>query len=333
MKTIVTLTFLLLTLNLHAQTYDFSVESGSYKDLVGSTSLNNGLTWDDPQFEIPIGFDFEYFGSTIDKIYIDEIGLGGFLTADGSATIRPLLIAYGADIIDRGYNFNVDSTTAGSLSNISYLLDGGPGEQVLKIEWNNVGFYSELEDDDISTDYTNFQLWLYEGTNDIEIHVGPNSITQPELCFDDLGGAIVGLFAGYDVDNDVVIGEALSLEGDPAAPIVKQLSSIDSVTFIDGVIPNGTIYKFSKGSSGTSDVQVVDNFSIYPNPTNTAFSVARENAHYNIESITIYDSMGKLITTLVDPTGRIDISAFPDGLYVVRIKSERADIYKLLIKE
>ena len=42
-----------------------------------------------------------------------------------------------------------------------------PGRRVLKIEWKNAGIYEEYYDDKVSNDYINFQLWLYEGTNDI----------------------------------------------------------------------------------------------------------------------------------------------------------------------
>lgn len=38
----------------------------------GSASLNNSLTWDDPAYLIPIEFDFQYFGSTINEIVMDD---------------------------------------------------------------------------------------------------------------------------------------------------------------------------------------------------------------------------------------------------------------------
>lgn len=61
--------FCALAFNVHSQSYDFSATTGSYSDLVASTTLNKGMTWDDPQFTIPIGFNFQYFNTTLNHIY------------------------------------------------------------------------------------------------------------------------------------------------------------------------------------------------------------------------------------------------------------------------
>jgi len=156
---------------------------------------------------------------------------------------------YGVDIIDRGFNFVGD--TAVSQSNISYQLVGMEGSRILKIEWNNVGFFDELSGDNVSTGFTNFQLWLMEGTNDIEIHFGPNSILQPELSYAGTTGANIGLFPGYDVVEDTITSTAYVLGGDPSAPILNEITSLEDATFLDGTIPDGTIYLFSADTTGT----------------------------------------------------------------------------------
>jgi len=69
-----------LTFYAHSQSYEFTVSTNPYINLTGSTSLNGTAPWDDPEFEIPIGFDFQYFDTTIDKIYIDDWGFGAGLT-------------------------------------------------------------------------------------------------------------------------------------------------------------------------------------------------------------------------------------------------------------
>ena len=61
LKSIMIAAFFVLTMNLQAQTYNFSVSTGTYTDLSGSTSLNNGSTWDEPEILLPIGFDFQLF--------------------------------------------------------------------------------------------------------------------------------------------------------------------------------------------------------------------------------------------------------------------------------
>lgn len=324
-----------LTLNIQAQSYTFSVSNGSYSDLVGGISLNNGMTWDDPQFTIPIGFNFQYFDITISHLFIEDFALGGLLTNDTSETgIIPLLIPYGADIIDRGYDFNADSSTTGSLSNISYLIEGAAGNRILKIEWKNVGFYSELGDDNISTDYTNFQLWLYEGTNDIEIHFGPTSVTQPSLSYDGETGTYVTFISEYDIENGVLINDGIILEGNASSPTMKLFSNFDSLTFLNGTIPNGTIYKFSNNNTGifefkNSTIDVL----IYPNPSNDYFNVVFAKEDIKVDSLSILNTYGKTVKEISYVGNGIDISDLTNGVYFVQINTAKGQSTKKLIKK
>ena len=79
-----------------------------------------------------------------------------------------MIIPYGADIADRGYNTPI------SESDVFYKLTGEPGSRIFKLEWKNVGFYREIAEQGTANNYTNFQLWIYEGSSDIEVRFGPN---------------------------------------------------------------------------------------------------------------------------------------------------------------
>lgn len=323
-----------ITLNVYSQSYTLSVSTASYSDLVGSTSLNKDMTWDDPQFTIPIGFNFQYFNTTMDNIFMTSWGYGGELTSDSlNSGVFPLLVPYGADIIDRGYDFDVDSSTIGSLSTISYLLEGTQGNRILKIEWKNVGFYSEMEDDGISTDFTNFQLWLYEGSNDIEIHFGPNSITQPNLSFDGETGAYVGLFPAFDFDDYLVIGNGYELIGNPSSPTMITVNDNNSFTnFLEGVIPNGTSYKFSNSAVGLSELNSNSiEISIYPNPSSDVLYIAADNAKWELESLSIVNINGQIVKEIDQVNGAIDISYLKSGIYYIYIQTlSGVEIYKLI---
>ena len=323
-----------LTLNAQSQFYNFSVSTGSYSDLTGSTSLNNGITWDDPQFNIPIGFNFQYFNTTMNQIFVEDWGLGGELTSDTSETgILPLLIPYGADIIDRGSDTINFIGQAGSLSPLSYKLEGNIGSRILKIEWKNVGFYSDIDDDNISTDFTNFQLWLYEGTNDIEIHFGPNSITQPNLAFDDETGSYVGLFPEYDFDNDSLISNGIVLSGNPSSPNALSVDSIYA-NFLNGVIPNGVIYKFTNTAVGISEF--TGNFvdvSIYPNPSDGFINFSSDKMELSIKSISVLNTSGQTVKGFNYTSNAIDISDLNSGIYFVQIKTKSGISTKRLIKK
>jgi hypothetical protein len=67
MKTISTLFLAFFSLSLIAQDspYEFSILSESYAELENPTILTDSSGWDDPSFIAPIGFGFDYFGSSI----------------------------------------------------------------------------------------------------------------------------------------------------------------------------------------------------------------------------------------------------------------------------
>ena len=305
--------------------YSFSKSTGTYSNLVSPTSLTNGITWDDPQFTVPIGFNFKYFDSTISTFYIEDYGFGAHLAINDNETGKiPTLIPYGSDIIDRAYDLVSGTSTSGGLSPISYKLSGITGARILKIEWKNVGFYGDIDDDDVSTDFTNFQLWLYEGSNNIEIHFGPNSITSPLLSYDGEGGTSIELMSNYDYDLDDYGPNSIILRGNPTAPNVKIINTFDSLEFMNGTIPNGTIYKFTKtgGTASVKESKLIFNTKIYPNPANNFIKVASEDVTKKISQIQIMDMNGKIIKTVVNQFNTIDVSQFNSGIYLVKVSSE-----------
>jgi hypothetical protein len=322
------------TLNAQSQWYNFSVSTGSYSDLNGSISLNNDVPWDDPAFIIPIGFNLQYFDTTMTQLFMHDYGLGGELfSSAGAVGISSMFSVYGADIIDRGYDVNSGIQTSGSLSNISYLLEGAAGARILKIEWNNVGFYSDLDMDGISTDFTNFQLWLYEGTNNIEIHVGPNSITQPNVSFDAQSGTYISLFPRINFDTGETLENGMELTGNPSNPDVLSVEEPFG-NFLNGVIPNGTIYGFSHSGSAISENQnIAPDFSIFPNPVMNSFSITFEKAEHSITSISIVNTKGQIVKRMSGEPREIDISDLNAGIYFLKMNTKTGVKTRKLIKK
>ncbi len=319
-KHLLLVTLLGLSLGLSAQTYSFNQSPIVYTDLVGSTSLNNGITWDDPGYTIPIGFDFEFFDTLINTIYIIDWGYGTELSADPAVLNTDfLLIPYGSDIIDRGYDTVLDVPTSTSISNISYLLSGNPGSQILKIEWNNVGFYGELFDDAISSDFVNFQLWLYEGSNNIEIHFGPNSVTQPNLSYDGSTGTHIALYPTFDFYNDAVLAPASVLTGSAATPTMSQV--LDSYSdYLNGTIPANVSFNFVKLlSSNESTAKKNLDITVFPNPADQSFNLTINEKNLNIETLIVMDSRGKKMREISYTGKAIDISELSSGAYFVEL--------------
>ena len=325
----------LFTMNLHAQTYNFSVDKGVYTDLVGTTSLNNGQVWDDPNLVIPIGFNFLLFDQEISSIAISDFGLGGFLFASvpSDPNLAMIVLPYGADVIDRGYDFTTGGGT--SQSNISYLVEGEPGSKILKVEWNNVGFYSELSEDNVSTDFTNFQMWLHQGSNLIEYRYGPNSITQPDLCYENGVGTYLGLVGGYDINEDTITSAPNYLiTGEPSSPTAIQLGSQQSPPTLDGTIPNGTIYRFGNLSTSINDIPTeLQDISLLPNLVTNEFFIQFDDSKVDINSLTLTNVAGQIIRNINFSNNQITVSDLSPGIYFVNLNTNLGTVTKKFVKQ
>ena len=310
------------------QTYTFSAFTGGYNNLVVPTSLNNGQIWDDPNYTVPIGFTFEYFGEATTSMYISNDGLGGLLKS-GECGVDPnesYLFAYGADIIDRGY----DGT--GSLSNISHKTQGTVGSRICKVEWNNVGFYNGNDDGNGNKiDYLNFQLWLYEGTNAIEIHFGPKSISEPTVDFEGETGSFVALLDKYECVGGGFLGHELMLSGSPASPtLYDNVYSInDTLLYLNGVIPPLTVYRFLPAlTTSQAEISSISPFSIVPNPAQDQLRLVRDESEVSdIVRAFIVDVNGKVLLSELEFNQEISISDLRSGMYFVQVELESGESF------
>jgi hypothetical protein len=211
-------------------TYMLQTFNDTYTDLTGTTSLNNGEIWDDPDYIIPVPFPFYVNGNEV--VVLAFAGTGALLLSPtGNPDYFELIIPFEADLMDRGALLGLSSE-----SPLSYRVDGAPGSRILKVEWNNAGSYDEMEFAGTMDMYINFQMWLYEGIDMIEYRFGPSSITDGDLFYSGESGALIGL-----VSLDVALLELYNehfLVGDAGNPM---LSIIDD--YINGTPPEGTVYR------------------------------------------------------------------------------------------
>ena len=320
LKTLCVAALSVLVINAHSQTYNFSVSTGTYTDLTNTTSVNNGMTWDDPTFEIPIGFDFKLFDTTINKIATKDVEAVFSVDTFESKTV-PFILVFNADLIDRGYDIEEDEITQTSLSPISYKLSGSDGSRILKVEWNNAGFYGDFEDDEISDDYTNLQLWLYEGSNDIEIHIGPTSVTQPDLSYDGFGGASIGLYPKIKRDSMnayEALENGIILSGDPTNPTKINDKTLGEYS-LNGTIPNGTIYKFAYQVSSVPSLDD-SKLTIYPNPVKDILSFDVNGEDFNNYKFSVIDILGNSIMEL-SKSKKIDVTDLKSGVYFIKMQN------------
>jgi hypothetical protein len=323
--------FLILTtllagaLHCQAQYYQLQIDSADYQELTNPTPLVTG-TWDDPDWILPVGFNFTYFGLPANTFYADDNFLGGFVAVATASDKIPLFIVNGADLIDRGFK------TGQPLSPIQWQRSGPPGNQILKIEWKNAGFYSELDNDGISTDFTNFQIWFYENGHSFEIRQGPSFISQPALCYDDESGPIVGIFKFIYLDTGNFSPESYVLSGPAPSPTLEQIVDPNQFLGLEGTPPNGTIYRFTPSTSVKPEPFSVHGLQIAPNPASQFIQInAPSDGAFAQASVRISDAMGRVVVE-GKVTERINIEHLSTGTYFVQASSDGKAAVEKFIK-
>lgn len=238
--------------------YTLSVTTDTYTNLVNGISINNDEVWDDPEYVIPIEIPFMLNGHPISTLQFG--GLGALLLTELSTedTITAVF-PYEMDLVDRG---KLSGTSA---SPLSYVVEGDTGSRIMKIEWNNAGSYAEFAEGSQDM-FINFQLWLYEGSNQVEFRFGEHLIDQPDIFFSE------GIYMGI-TDADNFTGEVFDghfFDGNIGAP---ELSAND-VT-IEGIPEEGTVYTLSLSSF--LDVTITsENSTSFCSPNGTATASASE---------------------------------------------------------
>ena len=276
-----------------------------------------------PIFQVPLGFDFDFFDITSNQLYASDNSLGGFTTLNQDEEHLYMLVQFYASLIDRGY------AQDSALSPIYYKTEGLEGERVFTLEYDSAGLFYGLEDtNSIILDYINLQVRLYEGSGDIEFHIGPYSITEdPEIIFDPYPGPIIGITA--DVNNIFGgdFGELILLSGDPLNPTVVT----DSIANLTWPIPENTVYRFSK--MGTSDGDHLSDSKqplLFPNPTSGVIHLDGNISKDVIYPIIVMDVLGKPVS-LWNTEAEISATDLAAGSYFVIVHAENKVVTEKLV--
>ncbi|MFO7722880.1 MAG: T9SS type A sorting domain-containing protein [Bacteroidales bacterium] len=290
---------------LFGQAYTFSHSSGTYADLSGTTtSLNQSLVWDDPEYTVSLPFSFPYQGKPVSTLYVGD----GYVALN--AGWDTIMAVYFSDLIDRG------SMGTASLSPISYKVETSGATQIFKLEWKNFGFYDEMDNFSTLNWYGNAQLWLYD--NGIwEVHLGPNSILQPMIVFLGENGPAIGY--GDETNNYWLSGMASN-------PTLVKNTSTMLFPFLSSVPADGTIYTFTPLGIGIQGKTEIAGFSAGPNPVSGALRLELPAPG----TIELFDLAGKKLLALnAGEAGQhmVDLSALDSGTYLVvfsTVNGERA---------
>jgi hypothetical protein len=177
-----------------------------------------------------------------------------------------------------------------------------------------------------------------EATNALDFAVRFN---ENNVSFSELNNVAVGMeanafmnetdrtfrFTGFDVANFTVGATVAELVLQSNNETISEKDIIADLALLNG---KPVDVKFEKSSEA---IQSVFNVSIYPNPSNGAFSVqATENA-----IVDVYDMNGKQITAsqVISSNGKvnIDLNNVEAGVYLVRVQNETFSTTKRIVIE
>ncbi len=299
-----------------SQTYNLSITNEPYVPLTGGTSLVQGV-WDDPEFNVPLGFSFDYYGQTTDMLHVISGFLGGIYTTNLDANAVNLMAVFATDFVDRGYN------TGQAMSPILFKTTGTTGHRITTVEFKNAGFFSDTVINGVYQDFINFQLRLFEETGNIEMHLGPYSVSNIAADFDGPPGPIVGLIEGLNYGSGEVSGEVLLLNGDPVNP---EIITTYNDAYLTWPIPENTVYRFSTGATATHDLSKPQLEQYYfPNPCVQNVTLKPELRDEIQSPVYVFNSLGQIVR-IDDQPERIELDGLSVGIYQLRFNTKDGQV-------
>lgn len=297
--------------NVFSQPYTFSFKtSQGYETLNNAVLVNNNM-WGYEIYSLPIGFDFLFFNSYIDTLYVYENHPWMLTSTD--LTNTKVINPYGTSLIDRGEGTEI------SRSKILYKVINDPGNRICIIEWKNFGFDGDYWCYLTSIDYVNFQIWLYEIDNSIEFHYGPQLVTHFECSFWGESGPFVSLTPWMNFEEDLFSDSTVWLDGPDQSPILK-MSAYPG--YLSGTIQEGMVYTFNNVLTNRSEIKLKQ-VKMFPSPVIDDVTITLEDEMTNDCDVEIYQANGKVEKQFNAQiiNGKINLSLFDisAGFKIIKI--------------
>lgn len=296
-----------------AQGLTFSTFTETYVELTNGTPAVTE-SWDDPDFIAPLGFTTTIMNEPCSELVASDFFLGGILATNSDFSAMNLILATTGDLIDPNY-FDGEELTAP----ITYTTIGEPGQQIFKLQWQNVGFYDEVAEGTASN-LINLQLWIYEADASIEVRFGPNSIKEPDFIL--MAGFTTGLVGGLNFFSDEFEFEsAAMLQGpsaDPTLTIVDTFFELFTSILTD-IPQNGRVFRFAQGPMNVAENEA-HTFNVWPQTTYNDLNFSTDffgNVIYEIR-----DLSGRLTDQgTFHGNTRVGMSQYREGIYLVTLRA------------
>jgi hypothetical protein len=214
--------------------YDLKVSTEVYVPLATGTVVSGGTGWVEPNYSIPLGFEFP-IGDTVVNTFNLASNVVGTGTVNSVLTTGFMLT--GAQLCDRGLS------KLKSESPLRYEVSGAEGHRVFKFEYANAGFAEEYFQYHTNADHLNLQIWLFEASGVVEYHFGASSVAHHADYFPANSGVSIGFVRNYGVNTRDAESQYL-LSGPAMQPSVGCAGQMESANGLIGLPPAGTVYRF-----------------------------------------------------------------------------------------
>jgi hypothetical protein len=234
-----------------------------------------------------------------------------------------------------GYNTWGLSNKAGA--QVRYKTEGLAPFRIFKVEWFKVGF-----EDEPGT--VSFQIWLYETTNVIQVHLGDQQVPDPSANFYNSISPMIGVIVDLSIlpNDQLVFGYAHFVQGSPTAPTDTVLvdwlmpADFDAPPFgCEDVPQNGLVFTFTpQDVTGTRSV-ATEKLTFFPNPASDQI-ILNESLSLS-KRVQLIDLQGRIVQETELGAGDNVLRLAPDltpGMYCLRcISGERISVGQLMIKK
>lgn len=300
--------------------YDFSSKKEAYVPLTGAISLMDTNTWDEENIKIPVGFSFKMNEQQLDSIAMSVFQVWGNDTFDLTGPASNIsfsgFIFMNADLHDRA-----DTTAAAErgVSPVRYLVSGKEPNRVFKLEFFNAGFADEYLNNGTSNDSLNLQIWVYEGSNDIEFRFGSNYMNDDYF---QLGGFVPFMYANKLKANGTV-EEMYYLHGDPSAPDLDSTTDLSSISALDSYPDSGMVYRFATKPVSVNKIVNHDNVKVYPTVSDSKIFIKNEEQKDVLYNVVAVNGVNTHMNGRVNgnTTTTLDVSNLPSGNYIIQMNS------------
>lgn len=302
----------------------FDTNTETYEVLDNPTSLNNGAIWtQNTNYPLSLGFDFEIYGTVYNAVLVSP-GIGLNFTGFYNRRVWIWGSEWGGSgqLLDQGTNE--------SLSPIDYEIVGDIGNRILKIQWTNAGIKGgDIDDPD---DFVDFQMWICEGSDRIEVHYGTSQTSEysfgynagPGIRYWKIDGEWGICVHGY---ADMPSWDWKLFEGPVPGCL---LSGIPSKDIVFNFFPNPTV------SIEESTISKELDFTIINNNQNKEFKLNINNFDYSSTyKLEAFSLQGIKVLDLIlnNKSTHLNQSELSQGLYIFILKQEdKFAVQKVLLR-